>query len=272
MNFNDYWKRCEQATHAALEKRLPAPDQDPTTLHQAMRYVTLNGGKRFRAILVIMTGEMLNVDLKPLLAPATAVECLHAYSLVHDDLPCMDDDDFRRGKPSCHVAYDEATAVLVGDALQSLAFEILSSDEDLINFHDKKSDLIATLARAAGSQGMVGGQMMDIQLEKSGKILDHLEQVHRLKTAKLIQCAVMMGGLLSDEINDQVLECLGNYGESLGLAFQYTDDYLDEEHQQGRLNEKARLHADNAVDAVRMLDWNTSSLQRMANFVVERTN
>jgi len=271
MSFSDYWNRYQEATEAALEKRLPNADQEPKKLHQAMRYVVMSGGKRFRAILVIMTGQMLNIELKPLLAPAAAVECLHGYSLVHDDLPCMDDDDFRRGKPSCHVAYDEATAVLVGDALQALAFEILSSDEDLVNFHDKKSNLVAALARASGSRGMVGGQIMDIELENSGEILDHLEDVHRLKTAKLIQSAVMMGALLSDEIDEQALDCLGRYGESLGLAFQYTDDYLDDEHHEGQLNEKAQIQRDKALSAVRELDWNTDNLQQMANFVVERT-
>ena len=271
MNFSLDWQRCKEATEAALDARLPPSEQPPQRLHEAMRYAVMNGGKRFRAILVIMTGEMLNVETKALIAPAAAIECLHAYSLVHDDLPCMDDDAYRRGKPSCHVAYDEATAVLVGDALLTLAFEILSNDKDLINFQNNKADLVAVLARGAGTKGMVGGQMMDIELENSGQILDHLDTVHRLKTARLIQAAVRLGAVMSREIDQQKMQILSEYGESVGLAFQYTDDFLDNEHDDGQLQEKGEYHRDKALAALAQLDCNTSNLRHIANFVVERS-
>ena len=271
MSFDQDWKRCQQAVEAALETWLPSADEPPQKLHQAMRYATLNGGKRFRAVLVIMTGEMLGVDTKLLMAPAVAVECMHAYSLVHDDLPCMDDDDFRRGVPSCHIAYGESTAVLVGDALQTLAFEILANDSNLVNFTTQAGKLVQTLAKAAGSRGMVGGQVMDIDLLDSDLTTIDLTTVHRLKTAKLIQASVRLGALMSDQLNERDYEALSEYGESIGLAFQFTDDYLDEEHQEENLQEKAASLRDQAIRAVQRVNRNTTNLEKIARFVVDRS-
>ena len=270
MSFDQDWKRCQQAVEAALEARLPSADEPPQKLHQAMRYATLNGGKRLRAVLTIMTGEMLGVDTKLLMAPAAAVECMHAYSLVHDDLPCMDDDDFRRGVPSCHIAYGESTAVLVGDALQTLAFEILANDSNLVNL-TQAGKLVQTLAKAAGSRGMVGGQVMDIDLLDSDQIAIDLTMVHRLKTAKLIQASVRLGALMSDQLDERDFEALSEYGESIGLAFQFTDDYLDEEHQEENLQEKAASQRDQAIAAVRRVNRDTTNLEKIARFVVDRS-
>ena len=271
MSFDQDWKRCQQAVEAALEAWLPSADEPPQKLHQAMRYATLNGGKRFRAVLAIMTGEMLGVDTKLLMAPATAVECMHAYSLVHDDLPCMDDDDFRRGVPSCHIAYGESTAVLVGDALQTLAFEILANHSNLVNFTTQAGKLVQTLAKAAGSRGMVGGQVMDIDLLDSDLTTIDLTTVHRLKTAKLIQASVRLGALMSDQLNERDYEALSEYGESIGLAFQFTDDYLDEEHQEENLQEKAASLRDQAIRAVQRVNRDTTNLEKIARFVVDRS-
>ncbi len=271
MSFDQDWKRCQQAVEAALEAWLPSADEPPQKLHQAMRYSTLNGGKRFRAVLAIMTGEMLGVDTKLLMAPATAVECMHAYSLVHDDLPCMDDDDFRRGVPSCHIAYGESTAVLVGDALQTLAFEILANHSNLVNFTTQAGKLVQTLAKAAGSRGMVGGQVMDIDLLDSDLTIIDLTTVHRLKTAKLIQASVRLGALMSDQLNERDYEALSEYGESIGLAFQFTDDYLDEEHQEENLQEKAASLRDQAIRAVQRVNRDTTNLEKIARFVVDRS-
>ena len=271
MSFDQDWKRCQQVVEAALEAWLPSADEPPQKLHQAMRYSTLNGGKRFRAVLVIMTGEMLGVDTKLLMAPAAAVECMHAYSLVHDDLPCMDDDDFRRGVPSCHIAYGESVAVLVGDALQTLAFEILANDSNLVNFTTQSGKLVQTLAKAAGSRGMVGGQVMDIDLLDSDLTNIDLTTVHRFKTAKLIQASVRLGALMSDQLNERDYEALSKYGESIGLAFQFTDDYLDEEHQEENLQEKAASLRDQAIRAVQRVHRDTANLEKIARFVVDRS-
>ncbi len=269
MSFASDWQRCKKAADIALDVRLPPAAEPPRKLHAAMRYATMNGGKRFRAVLLIMTGEMLNTQTQPLLAPAAAIECVHAYSLVHDDLPCMDDDDYRRGKPACHIEYDEATAILTGDALLTLAFEILAQDQDLVNFDHCKGALIAALAQAAGCRGMAGGQMMDIEYENSGKMAANLNQVHTLKTAKLIQCSVRLGALLSD-VSDNEYECLSVYGENLGLAFQYRDDELDEEHQFQQRMRPAELYRDQAIAALANIDRDTTRLKEVARLVVNR--
>lgn len=208
-----------------LDKILPAADTMPVVLHEALRYSTLNAGKRLRACLVYLTGEMFNAAPAALDAPAAAVELIHAYSLVHDDLPCMDDDDLRRGKPSCHKAYDEATAMLVGDALQSLAFELLASIESPDNTLCPR--LIRTLARAAGSQGMAGGQALDLAAEGRDPELSSLQQIHAMKTAALIEAAVLMGAQTAGVTDSGQLQLLSDYARSIGLGFQIRDDILD---------------------------------------------
>ena len=269
-SFKQDWIRCQKLAEQALEERLPAADQSPESLHEAMRYSTLNGGKRFRAILVIMTGEMLGVDQKLLMPPAAAIECVHAFSLVHDDLPCMDDDDFRRGQLSCHAVYGEAMGVLVGDALQSLAMEILSNDRNLLHLPHKTGIIIATLSKAVGSTGLIGGQVLDIEADDSNGSAD-LHTIFRLKTAKLIQTAVRLGALMCEDLDKQDYEALSEYGEAVGLAFQYVDDHLDGEHLEENLLDKAIGLKDQAISAIERLDGrDTSNLVEAANFVVER--
>ncbi len=270
MSFKQDWIRCQKLTEQALEERLPPADLPPETLHEAMRYSTLNGGKRFRATLAIMTGEMLGVETKLLMPSAAAVECVHAFSLVHDDLPCMDDDDFRRGKLSCHAVYGEAMGVLVGDALYSLAIEILAKDGSLVHLQHKTGKLVAALSEAAGSTGMIGGQALDIALADSNGGID-LHTVFRLKTAKLIQSAVKLGAIMCDDLEEQDYEALCEYGEAVGLAFQYIDDHLDGEHLEEDLLDKAIDLRDQAIYAVQRLNGiDSSNLVQAANFVVER--
>ncbi len=196
-----------------------------------MRYSALNPGKRIRPALVYATGEMLNVDIELLDTPAVAVELIHAYSLIHDDLPCMDDDDLRRGIPTCHVKFDEATAVLAGDALQTLAFEILANSWKVNISDDKKLAMLALLSKASGSVGMGGGQAIDLLMTNkpstSLKDLETLESMHRMKTGALIRASVELGFLASDCEDQVVLSNLRTYSENLGLAFQIRDDILD---------------------------------------------
>ncbi|PCH63269.1 MAG: (2E,6E)-farnesyl diphosphate synthase [Gammaproteobacteria bacterium] len=215
----------QQRIESALSDRLnDQSSQTSAQLLAAMRYSTLNGGKRLRALLVYATGEALGANLTALDAPASSVEMIHAYSLVHDDMPIMDDDDLRRGQPSCHKAYDEATALLVGDALQSLAFESLC-DEELTP--RQQSQMVKTLAQRSGLLGMAGGQAID--LESVGKELDlsSLQTMHELKTGALIRASVRMGALASTNSDDSSLTKLDRYAYCIGLAFQVQDDVLD---------------------------------------------
>ncbi len=191
-----------------------------------MRYSTLAGGKRFRALLVYAAGTALDAPLDRLDKVAAALECLHAYSLIHDDLPAMDDDDLRRGQATNHIKYDDATAILAGDALQALAFELVSNDDSTLT--NKQSRTIVTLlAKASGPNGMVGGQMLDIQATEQKLTREQLENVHRRKTGALINAAVMCGAFCSDSATDEQLRSLNTYADHLGLAFQIIDDILD---------------------------------------------
>lgn len=190
-------------------------------LQEALAYSLLNGGKRLRPLLVYAVGQALGADWSLGDRPAMAVELVHAYSLVHDDLPAMDDDDLRRGRPTCHKAYDEATAILVGDALQTLAFQVLAAADQAAAL-----PMVAALAKASGSQGMVGGQMLDLQAEGQELTLDDLERLHRHKTGALIRCAVRLGGLAA-AADETLLAKLDDYASALGLAFQVQDDLLD---------------------------------------------
>ncbi|MCP5423454.1 MAG: (2E,6E)-farnesyl diphosphate synthase [Gammaproteobacteria bacterium] len=211
----------------ALEHWLPAPDIHPAILHQAMRYAVLDGGKRLRPILVYATGTALGVPLEILDGPACAVEFIHAYSLVHDDLPAMDNDELRRGKPTCHKAFGEATALLVGDALQTLAFQVLSQDNAMIQDPSARLKLIATLAQAAGSRGMAGGQAIDLMAVGKELNLAELEDMHIHKTGALIRASVLMGALSRTDVAQRTLDDLDHYAKRIGLAFQIRDDILD---------------------------------------------
>jgi farnesyl diphosphate synthase len=194
-----------------------------------MRYATLNGGKRIRACLVYAAGAAFDTPETLLDGPACAVELIHAYSLVHDDLPCMDDDDLRRGKPTCHRAYDEATALLVGDALQSLAFEILSGDPALAVEPAQRAQMITVLAHASGSRGMAGGQAIDLAAVGRKLSESELEDMHRRKTGALIRSAVLLGALAKGQTDSGRWHALDTYAQCIGLAFQITDDILDVE-------------------------------------------
>ncbi|MCG3187100.1 MAG: Farnesyl diphosphate synthase [Rhodocyclaceae bacterium] len=210
-----------ERVEAALDACLPAANIAPTRLHEAMRYAVLGGGKRVRALLCFAAGEFAGADPERLLAPACALELVHAYSLVHDDLPCMDDDVLRRGKPTVHVEFDEATAVLVGDALQSLAFCVLAGS----GLPDAAA-MVADLARAAGSRGMAGGQMLDLLAADRDIGLAELENLHIHKTGALIRVAVVLGAR-SGSVDAGALARLDRYGMRIGLLFQVVDDLLD---------------------------------------------
>jgi len=217
----------QQRVNTALERCLPPETIQPTRLHEAMRYAVLNGGKRIRPLLVYLTGSALNVNEIALDGGACAVELIHAYSLVHDDLPAMDDDDLRRGKPTCHKAFDEATAILVGDALQTLAFYVLSHDPNLQTNDKQRLEMITTLALATGSRGMAGGQAIDMEAEGKTLNLVELENMHIHKTGALIRASVKIGALACPTVNQTSLGKLDHYAKCIGLAFQIQDDILD---------------------------------------------
>lgn len=239
-NFADWAKEKQARIEAVLDEALPAKTQAPEKLHSAMRYSALGGGKRVRALLCYAAAELCNTELAVADAAAAAVELIHAYSLVHDDMPCMDDDDLRRGKPSCHKQYDDATALLVGDALQSLAFDVLSTPQLCKNANQHIS-MLNILAKAAGSTGMAGGQAID--LDSVGKALtqQQLEDMHQLKTGALIQAAALIGA--ANGSLDQV-SAVHVYAENIGLAFQVVDDILDTEADTATLGKTAGKDAD----------------------------
>lgn len=217
-------KRLQQRAEQALAERLPPAQPPVARLLEAMRYATLNGGKRIRACLIYATGEALGADARLLDDAACAVEMIHSYSLIHDDLPCMDDDDLRRGKPTCHRAFDEATALLAGDALQGLAFEILTEQDD-----SRRLVMSRLLAQAIGAGGMAGGQAIDLAAVGRKISAAELEEMHRRKTGALIHASVMLGAWAAAPVKPDVLTALDRYGWAIGLAFQIIDDVLDEE-------------------------------------------
>lgn len=218
----DYQARIE----AVLERGLPSTEVLPMRLHEAMRYSVLNGGKRMRPLLVYATGEALGVAPDVLDIPAAAIELIHVYSLIHDDLPAMDDDVLRRGKPTCHCAFDEATAILAGDALQALAFQLIAQAHEQLSA-EQRLRMLQHLSIAAGSRGMVGGQAID--LAAVGKVLTELEleQMHIHKTGALIRSSVLLAAYTAPDLPAKQLNQLDHYAKCLGLAFQVQDDILD---------------------------------------------
>jgi farnesyl diphosphate synthase len=237
----DWVALVQSRTEANLEQLLPCADASPedpnSRLHQAMRYAMLGGGKRVRPLLCHATGEMFGAPPAALDAAACAVELIHGYSLVHDDLPCMDNDALRRGKPSCHIEFGEATALLAGDALQSLAFRTVS-DAGL------QSSAISLLADAAGSLGMAGGQGLDLDAVGQSITLKALEYMHRLKTGALIRAAILLGAA-SGNAGDKDVESLSTFADTIGLLFQVVDDILDAESSTGVLGKTAGKDAAN---------------------------
>ncbi|MGM0563276.1 MAG: (2E,6E)-farnesyl diphosphate synthase [Pseudomonadota bacterium] len=228
MDFQQALSHYQDRVNRAIEHHLPAADSEPQALHRAMHYAATGGGKRVRPLLCYATAEALGLSAEQVDGPAAALELIHAYSLVHDDLPAMDDDDLRRGQPTCHIAFDEATAILAGDALQTLAFDILASDPTMACDNECRLGAIKVLAGASGAEGMVGGQAIDIAAEGQQLTLEQLKHMHSLKTGALIRAAVQLGATVAGETADgDLYRRLSRYAECIGLAFQIRDDILD---------------------------------------------
>src|SRR5574343_161406 len=223
--FADWMAATQARTEAALARSLPAQDTIPARLHDAMRYATLGGGKRVRPLLAFAAGELTGARPENLDVVACAVEMIHAYSLVHDDLPCMDDDVLRRGRPTCHVEYDEPTALLVGDSLQTQAFELLAAQP--LGDARQQLEMIALLAHASGSRGMAGGQAIDLASVGTALSQPELELMHALKTGALIRAAVMLGALCGKPLTGEERSALDRFAKRAGLLFQVVDDILD---------------------------------------------
>jgi len=225
----DLMQSCKKRIERALDSWLPPATQTPVVLHQAMRYAALAGGKYIRPLLIYATGKTLDINPDKLDGPACAVELIHAYSLVHDDLPSMDNDDLRRGKPTCHKAFGEAVAILTGDALQSLAFHILANDMAIGASASQRLQMIQTLTTATGSMGMAGGQAIDLAAVGQSLDIADLEYMHKHKTGALIRASIKLGTLSMAEVENNTVTALDNYAACIGLAFQIRDDILDVE-------------------------------------------
>ncbi|HGM5417851.1 TPA: (2E,6E)-farnesyl diphosphate synthase [Serratia liquefaciens] len=297
--FSDQLQALRQrADRTLLDFIAPLPFNDGNMV-AAMRHGALLGGKRLRPFLVYTTGQMFGVSLNNLDAPAAAVECIHAYSLIHDDLPAMDDDDLRRGQPTCHIKFGEANAILAGDALQTLAFTILA-DADMpdVALRDRLA-MVSELAAASGVAGMCGGQSLDLEAEDKQIGLEALEQIHRHKTGALIRAAVRLGALAAGEPGHKALPQLDRYAAAIGLAFQVQDDILDvvgetekigkrqgADQQHGKSTYPALLGLDSAkakawdlyqealaaLDTLAAQSYNTAPLRALASFIIERDN
>lgn len=243
-DFQTWATGMQQRTELALDNAMPAASIAPKKLHEAMRYATLGGGKRVRALLAQAAGEFCGGSANKIDQAAIAVEMIHAYSLVHDDMPCMDDDDLRRGKPSCHKKFDDATALLVGDALQSLSFQVLSAP----NLHADSAHqikMIHLLAIASGSRGMAGGQAIDLDCVGETLSQAQLEHMHIHKTGALIRAAALLGAYSAGALDEKRIAAIDQYAQSIGLAFQVVDDILDAEVDTATLGKTAGKDASN---------------------------
>ena len=287
---------CRIRVERALDRWLPSDKTQPVQLHSAMRYAALGGGKRVRPMLVYSAGQAIGVGPDCLDAAACAVELIHAYSLVHDDLPAMDDDDLRRGRPTCHRAYDQATAILAGDALQTLAFRVLCEDDNLCVDSTDRLRMIGELAQAAGSRGMAGGQALDMEATGRDIGLAQLENLHIHKTGALILASVRLGAMAAGASADSRLGKLEHYAKCIGLAFQVHDDVLDVEGDTAVLGktggkdaaadnatypaliglEAAREMAnglvDDALDSIAAFDAAADPLRQLARYIVGRSH
>jgi len=297
MDFISQLDLCVDRANSALRQFIaPLPFQN-TPLVEAMQYGALLGGKRLRPFLVYATGEMFGVSTSTLDAPAAAVECIHAYSLIHDDLPAMDDDDLRRGQPTCHIKFGEANAILAGDALQTLAFSILTdAPMPEVALRDRLA-MVSELAQASGVAGMCGGQALDLEAEGKQVNLEALERIHRHKTGALIRAEVRMGALSAGDKGREALPVLDRFAESVGLAFQVQDDILDvvgdtatlgkrqgADQQLGKSTypallglEQARTKARDLIDDARQSlaqlaaqSLDTTALEALANYIIQR--
>lgn len=287
------WSAQHQtATETALDRLLPVGTHTPQLLHAAMRYAALGGGKRIRPLLCFAAGEVTGADPQRVEIAAAAVELIHTYSLVHDDMPCMDNDVLRRGKPTCHVEYGAATALLAGDSLQSLAFELLAA-QPLSDTPESQLEMVKLLAAAAGSHGMAGGQAIDLASVGRTLTLPELEFMHIHKTGALIRAAVLLGAYCGNTLDDATLARLDHYAKCMGLAFQVIDDILDAETPTAMLGKTAgkdaeynkptyvslmgtvqarefaaELHAD-ALDTLAGMG-SAQRLRELADFIVQR--
>ena len=297
--FNNWARDKQLRMEDVLDTHLPSATTSPARLHEAMRYSTMGGGKRVRALLAYAAGEFCGADINKIDVPAAAVEIIHAFSLVHDDLPCMDDDDLRRGKPTAHKQYGDAMALLVGDALQSFAFQLISQDK-LLKSATQKLKMLHILALASGSRGMAGGQAIDIDSIGIPLTRAELEHMHIQKTGALIRAAALMGAYCADKTKDEKLindkiSAVDHFAKSIGLAFQVVDDILDAEADtqtlgktagKDQLNNKStyvtilglsaakqlasELHA-NAMAALSFYGREADLLRHLANFITHRS-
>jgi farnesyl diphosphate synthase len=293
-DFTDWQKQAQIHTEQTLTRLLPPARQLPAPLIEAMRYATLDGGKRMRPMLVLAAAELGNAVTEAVDYALAAVECIHIYSLVHDDMPEMDNDSLRHGKAACHIQYTPATALLVGDALQSMAFSLLSQPTNLEATRQLR--MVQTLAQAAGCGGMAGGQAIDLAHVGLSLNQTELEHMHQLKTSALIRAAVTLGGLCCLDIDQQALTALDRYATHLGLAFQVIDDVLDYEQDSNILGKTAgkdaqankptyvslmglataRQYAENlvqkAIDTLAGFDQRAAHLRTLAQFVIARNH
>jgi farnesyl diphosphate synthase len=293
-DFPSWATRIQARTESALSTLLPSADVAPQRLHTAMRYSILGGGKRVRPLLAHAAGELFGSPADKVDYAAAAVEMIHAYSLVHDDMPCMDDDDLRRGKPSCHKQFDDATALLVGDALQSLAFQTLAHPELCKNAHQQVK-MIHLLAIASGSRGMAGGQAIDLASVGISLTQQELEFMHIHKTGALIRAAALLGAYCAEAPADYRLQALDRYAKCIGLAFQVVDDILDNQADTATLGKTAGKDAENnkptyvtilglarakefarelhteALDSIAPFGADGQRLAQLADFITERS-
>ncbi|PAU37531.1 (2E,6E)-farnesyl diphosphate synthase [Vibrio coralliilyticus] len=286
----------QQRNNRQLERWLNQLLHQEQRLIEAMRYGLLLGGKRARPFLVYITGQMLGCKLEELDTPASAIECIHAYSLIHDDLPAMDDDELRRGQPTCHIKFDEATAILTGDALQTLAFTILADGELSSEAETHRIKMVKALAEASGANGMCLGQALDLAAEGRKVSLAELENIHRNKTGALMKCAIRLGALAAGQKGSEILPQLDQFADAIGLAFQVQDDILDIISDtetlgkpqgsdqdldkstypallglEGAIN-KAHTLLTEALQALEAIPYNTELLEEFARYVIERKN
>ncbi len=295
-SLSDALQHFQQRNNAQLTAWLDQLPESNNQLILAMRHGALLGGKRIRPFLTYATGQMLGANIEDMDTPAAAIEFMHAYSLIHDDLPAMDDDALRRGQPTCHIAFNEATAILAGDALQTLAFDVLIRGPLNKNAEPHRLSMLQSLSSGSGATGMCLGQMLDLDAEGQHVDLLHLKKIHRHKTGALIQCAVRMGALASGDKGVKILPQLDQYASAIGLAFQVQDDILDVTGNTEILGkpqgsdlaldkstypallglsgaqDKAQQLYQEALQALAAIPYNTTQLELFARYIIERKN
>ena len=279
-DLKEYMDKKRELVDLALDNLLPGKETPPGQLHEAMRYSVFSGGKRLRPILCLAAAEVIDPECSAAIMPAVAIELLHTYTLIHDDLPSMDDDDTRRGRPANHIMFGEANAVLAGDALQALAFEAIAAAAPSRTYGVKH--LLAELASAAGSQGVVGGQVEDMACDPGKLTAERIEFIHRHKTADLFRCAIRMGAMTAGASSDD-LKQLTEFATNLGMTFQIVDDILDENEESGDERsclrvygvDEARRRVDEmtrqANTALAELDGNTTALKALTEQMAVRS-